>query len=109
MRHNFVDDAQARLVTAAAVSGSDAVITIALSDSQFWVLDWISYSYATAPTAGKLTVTIGGVLVYDVDITAAGSGHINFDWPLYQEAFGKAMVVTLANGTAAKKLNIRYR
>lgn len=109
MRHNLVDDAQPRLATTTAASGADAVITIAADANQFWVLDWIGYSYATTPTNGKLTIAIGGVTVYAVDITAAGPSHIDFHHPLYQEVLGRTMVITLTNGGGAKNLNVRYR
>lgn len=110
MRHNRIDqDASPSLATASANAGAATVITIAAVTDQFWVLDWIAWSYATTPTAGGITVTIGGVLVFDLSIPAAGDGFIAFDGPLYRELAGKAMVITLADGNAVGKLNIRYR
>ena len=96
-------------MTAAAAAGSAAVITIPAVAGQFWVIDWISASYAATPTAGLLTIHIGGVLVYQVDITASGPVHIDLGMPIYREIANQSVVITLAAGGQAKNLNVRYR
>lgn len=90
-----------------------AVITIAADAEQFWVLDWLMWSYSEVPTAGRLTVAIGGTTYIDLDITAAGPGPLRFEPPLYNPSFakGETMVITLAagGGTCTGKLSARYR
>ena len=90
-----------------------AVITIAASSEQYWALDWAMWSYSEEPTAGRLTVAIGGTTYLDIDITSAGPGPLRFDPPVYNPAFtkGEAMVITLAagGGTCVGKLSARYR
>lgn len=102
-------DATPYLATAATASGTNAVVTLAADHDQFWVIDWISWSYGGPPTGGKLEVSIGGVIVFQIDITAGGPGHVDFSRPLYIPALNRAVVVTLTNGTVANKLNVRYR
>ena len=80
----------------------------------FWVLDWVAWSYSGAPTGGKCTVSIGGVNVFEVDVTSGGPGLLHFDQhELYNAAQTKneALVVTLAAGGSGVtgKLQIRYR
>lgn len=117
MRLNFVDE-EARPVTAAdEASSADAVITIAADENQFWVLDWITWSYSGSPTNGNLKVEIGGTTVWEIDITEGGPGHIEFSQPgLYtndQEGpipkKNQAMVITLAGAGVVGKLSARYR
>lgn len=110
MRQNFVDlSAEPSFATASAAAGSNAVITVSADADQFWAIDWISWSFDAEPTDGNLKVEIGGVTVWQVDITAAGPGHIEFCKPLYKGVAGQAAVVTLSGTDADKKLNVRYR
>lgn len=109
MRNNFADnEAQPKLARATTASGTAAVVTIAAKADEFWVIDWITWSYDDDPVGGRLTVEIGGVLVWDIDITVGGPGHIEFTGALYGSK-NQAVVVTLANGGAAQKVNLRYR
>lgn len=110
MKVDFAEpDATPYVATAATASGTNAVITVAASADDFWVIDWISWSYDGTPIGGGLTVTIGGVTVYQLDITAAGPGHIEFVRGLHIPILNRAVVVALLNGTTANKVNIRYR
>lgn len=109
MRNNFADPAaEPQFSTAAQASGTEAVITIPANADQFWCLDWISWSYGGTPTNGNLQVSIGGVVVWQIDITVGGPGHIYFKPGLYGRK-NQAVVVTLANGGVANKVNVRYR
>jgi hypothetical protein len=109
MRSNFADnDAQPIFATDAEASGTDAVVTIPASADEFWAIDWITWSYDDVPTGGNLQVSIGGVVVWQVDITAGGPGHIEFEKALYGLK-NQAVVVTLADGSVANKVNVRYR
>lgn len=115
MRRNFDDNFDAFPTLASkldAAGNAAAAITVAAETENYWVLDFISWSYSAAPTGGKLTVTINAVSVYEVDITAAGPGVIDFaHHPLYTGVKNQALVVTLAagGGTVVGKVNIRYR
>lgn len=110
MRNNYADkDATPSFDNDAQPSGTPAVVTVAADAEQFWVLDWISWSYDSTPTSGNLKVEIGGTTVWQVDITSGGPGHIEFDKPLYVPTKNQSLVVTLADGTVANKVNIRYR
>jgi hypothetical protein len=109
MKNNYADnDAQPKFARATAAAGLDAVVTIAANAVEFWVIDWITWSYSNVPTAGKLTVTIGGTVVWEVDVTVGGPGHVEFTGALYG-AKNQAVVVTLANGAVTQKVNVRYR
>jgi hypothetical protein len=109
MKNNYADnDAQPRFATDAEASGTAAVVTIPANTEEFWAIDWISWSYGGDPTGGNLQVSIGGTVVWQVDITIGGPGHIEFDKALYGLK-NQAVVVTLANGGVANKVNVRYR
>ena len=110
MRNNYGDlDAQPTLKTAAEASGTDAVITIAAEETQFWAIDWISWSYGDYPTDGNLEVKIDGVVVWQVDITSGGPGHLEFMKPLYVQNLNTSVVITLSDGGTSNKVNVRYR
>jgi hypothetical protein len=117
MRNNYADpEALATHLTGTA-SSADVTLTIAAKADEFWVIDWISWSYSADPTAGALSVTIGGTTVYQIDITTGGPAHIDFtEGPLYTKLRtssgprkNEAVVITLDNGAVVGKLNVRYR
>lgn len=99
-----------KFATASVASGNAAVITIPASESDFHVIDWVTWAYGNGLNAanGLLTIAIGGVTVWQINITTAGPGHIEFCKPIYGEK-SQAVVITLADGTAAGRLNVRYR
>jgi hypothetical protein len=85
----------------APAAATAAVITKAAAGAGIHhVISGIAFSYSAAPTGGNLTITDGGVTVFNIDITAAGWGQINFDEPIMGDA-NAAMVVTLASGAGA--------
>jgi len=92
-----------------ATNAAASVITIPASGDDFHVIDWIAGSYAGGPTNGLLTVTIGGTLVFQVAITAGGPFYFDFKHPLYTQVKNQAVVITLADGGVASRLNVRYR
>ncbi len=63
-------------------------------------LTQVAWSYSAAPTGGRLTVEDGAAVVFDLDITAAGPGHIAFPNPLRGEV-GQALTVKLAAAGAS--------
>lgn len=74
------------------------------------VLGSISYSYSATPTGGNLKVEDGsGVVVFNVDVPAAGVGQITFRPPL-RGTNATAMIVTLASGAGSVvgKVNCRH-
>lgn len=110
MRNDYAElDANVYLVTTATASGTNAEVTIAANPSEFWAIDWITWSYGGDPTGGKLEVLINGVVVYQIDITVGGPGHIEFIKPLYTGVVNQVVVVRLTDGSVANKLNVRYR
>lgn len=96
-----------------AAAGAAATITKAAATDRFHVLDWVAWSYDSAPTGGGLTITIGGVTYLDIDITAAGPGMMRFDPPIYNpaETRNEAVVITLdgGGGSVQGKVNVRGR
>lgn len=109
MKNNYADlEVQPKFARNAQSAGTDAVVTIAADANEFWAIDWISWSYSADPVGGRLTVTIGGTVVWEVDITVGGPGHIEFLKPLYGSK-NAAVVITLKDGSATNKVNVRYR
>lgn len=98
-----------QFATKSEALGTPAVITLAADPDEFWVLDWVSWSYGADPANGNLRIEIDGVVVWTEDITTGGPGHIEFSRPIYNPAKNQSMVVTLADGGVANKVNIRYR
>ena len=100
-----------------AASGSDSVITLAAPSGDYpgrHVLDWVTWSYAAAPTSGSLSISgiddgAGGTLTLNTDITAGGPGQLVFGDRGLKGAANTAVVVTLVNGAQTKKLWVQYR
>lgn len=93
--------------------GEDAVVTVNAKPEQFWAIGRIDWSYSNATAGGKLTVAYAGSTVWEIDIVAAGPGHVEFKFPDFlHNDFTKnqQLVVTLhhGGGNATKKLNVRY-
>lgn len=74
------------------------------------VIGAVYWSYNAAPTGGKLTIEDGsGTIVFEVDITSAGPGQLNFE-PQQKGTANTALIITLAAAGAAVtgKLNITH-
>lgn len=84
-----------------------AVVTLAAVTDLEHVVHNIQWSYSDAPTGGKLTITVAAVIVWEVDITAAGPG--GFGMPIAGDD-NEAVVITLAagGGSVVGKLNVQY-
>lgn len=107
MKNNYADcDAQPTFES--ATGGGEVSITIADDPLQFWCIDWISWSYDDTPAGGKLTVEAGGAVLWEVDITVGGPGHLEFYRGLYGLP-GEEVVITLADAGVSGSLNVRYR
>lgn len=99
--------------TATAGANTNAVLTIAAEADEIHVLDmlWFSYTDGTAGASpvGRITISIGGTVVFDHDITSSGPGPLR----LHGMNGGKAneeVVVTLYAGGAdvVGKLSVQY-
>ncbi len=92
----------ARAAGAAATAGPSAAAEHA------FVL-WSIYGlYFVSPTSGSLIVAFGGVTKWKVDITDANPFEILFPRGLYTGTKNEALLVTLADGSQEKDLNITY-
>lgn len=91
----------------APAANTAASLTFAAETGKRHHLVYIAWSYSAAPTGGNLKVEdASGNTVFNVDITAAGPGSLQFENPLRTEV-GNAMIVTLTAGGAgiSGKLN----
>lgn len=61
----------------------------------------LAVSYSAAPTGGRVTVSDGGTVVFEVDVTAAGPVSVPLPGGGLQGTANTAMTVTLAAGGAA--------
>lgn len=91
-----------------AASGAASVITLAAPVAGYNVIDWVSWSYAAAPSSGELTIT-DGITTIKSHILAGGPGYIHFGERGACFAINTAVTVTLADGSATKTLNVQYR
>lgn len=100
MRQNYADlEAQPEIIKKHdAAADAAATATKAANADQFWVVDWITWSYEGGTPTGNLIVTLGSTTVLDVDIVAAGPGQLIFDKPLYVGTKNEALTITLAAG-----------
>lgn len=90
-----------------------AVNTIAAAADETWRIRQIHYSYNAAATAGKLTVTIGGSTVYELDdeFAVVEPKVKDFgEFPLQGILVNEEVVVTLAAVTGVTgKVNTIYQ
>lgn len=94
-----------------AASGSNSVITVNAVTNEYNVLDWVAWSYATAPTSGELTIvdSTNNTTLLAADITASGPGQFVFGDRGLVAPLSAEVTITLLDGTAAKKLTIQKR
>lgn len=89
------------------VANTAAVATLTAVAGKQHAIHGIQWSYSTSPTGGKLTITEGGVTVWEVDVVSGGPGGFNFT---VAAATNTEVVVTLAAGSGAclGKVNVQY-
>lgn len=92
----------------AVASGAAATAGPSANAEEFFVLWSISGVYFSAPTAGAVVVAFGGVTKWKVDISDANPFDIVFPRGLYTGTKNEALLVTLADGSQEKDLNITY-
>jgi hypothetical protein len=91
----------------AHASGGAAVITYDAVAAKRHVITGVAWSYGGAPTGGNLKIEdVSGTTVFSIDITAAGPGMIIFPKPKMSALVNTAMIVTLADGGVANKVNV---
>jgi hypothetical protein len=92
-------------------SGSNSVITLNAVANEYNVLDWVTWSYATAPTSGGLTIvdSTNNTTLLAADITASGPGQLVFGDRGMVAPISTEVTITLLDGTAAKKLTVQKR
>jgi molybdopterin-binding protein len=78
----------------ASATNAAAVVTVP-SESRRPYISKMVFSYSATPTNGRVTVTIGGEVVFSHAITAAGVGPLNVN---IGGEVGASMTVTLAAG-----------
>lgn len=79
-----------------------AVYTIAAVVGHKNSIRRIFYSYTAAPTGGRLLVeSPSGTTIFDMDITAAGPGNVDFGKNPLMGGTNNALIVTLASGAGA--------
>lgn len=113
------DFGEAANTDAVATMAADATVAPTGNNSQlqFWVSDWIVWSYNATPTTGRLTVTAGSTVLLDIDITNGGPGELRFakDGPLYHVQSngtivrGEALTVKLYAGGSAVTGKVMFR
>jgi hypothetical protein len=86
--------------SSAPAANTNAVVTYAAAPNVAHSIDSITWSYDAAPTGGRLTITDGGVTVFDIEITAGGPGFFSFPGGI-RGSENSALVITLAAGGAA--------
>lgn len=89
-------------------AGAAAVKTYAAVATKSHAISGVAWSYSAAPTGGNLKIEDGaGTVLLDMDITAAGPGHVPFT-PPKRGTVNTDLVITLAapGGAVVGKLNI---
>ena len=91
----------------APAADTAAVITLAAAANTQHFINGVQWSYSTSPTAGRLTITVNAVTVFDVSVTGSGPGGFNFAIP---GGTNQAIVITLAagSGSCVGKINCQY-
>lgn len=92
----------------APTSNTAAVVTKAAVTGQKTYCAGVYWSYTAAPTNGNLKIEdVSGTTVFNLDITAAGPGFVQFEPPIFGTA-NSAFIVTLAAGGSgiSGKVNI---
>ena len=88
-----------------ATSASAAAITLVGFPGQRQKIEQITWSYAAAPSGGRLSSTGLDGDELDIDITAGGPGGLALPRSSYGRP-GQSVTVTLASGGTTAKLNV---
>lgn len=103
--------AKASFSKVASSGGGVTTITKTGTTGTVHVLDWMVASFNETPTAAAaLTVTIGGTVVFNVDISTAGPHSFTFPGGMYG-VLGNALIVSMAvgGGSEVGKISARFR
>lgn len=77
-------------------SNTEAVATISNGKNYTIKGRMVHYSYSAAPTGGKLTIKSGTTVISEVDVTAAGPGHLPLNG--FDSTVNETLSATLAAG-----------
>lgn len=84
---------------ATSTGGAAATVTLAAPGSgKRWAITGIFWSYDSAPTGGKITLTIAGSVIIEFNVTAAGPGFIPFERPMDCTDNGAVSLVAAGGG-----------
>ena len=75
-------------------ASANAAAAITVAGANF--VDWVAWSYSGTPTAGGITISVDGSVIFNHDITVGGPGQWRFEPAI--GALGTAVVITLAKG-----------
>jgi len=94
-----------------AASGGASVIVLAADSAGYNVIDWVCWSYKTTPTDGAITITDSttNTVMWSIDVTSSGAGEFVFGDRGLRGVLGSEITITMADGTATKKLNVQSR
>ncbi len=103
---DFAVPASTDLVNNATTSNSTCAVTLAAVTvpNRPHIIAQVFWSYSGAATGGRLTITTGSSVVFDVDITAAGPGSQTFTPPLCCFAGSETVIRLYPGGSVTGKL-----
>lgn len=122
MRTNFADrDAQPGFLYGTEATNTDVVLEVEPSEDQYWVIDWIGWSYSGDPPTGEILieyVEVDDVTVdkfFSWDVRNGGPGILQFRDELYNASAQadapknqKVRITLKAAAGAVGKLTVRY-
>jgi hypothetical protein len=93
-------------------AGSTATVTIAANADEFWAIARIDWSWS-ATQGGDITVTYGGVTVWEHHAATHGYGYADFKFPTFlHNNFTKneelKVVMSSAGGSVVPRLTVHY-
>lgn len=90
-------------------SGTAAAVSLNTSSGGTPALYTVTFGYAVNPTNGNITIAQGGTTLLDMDILDTAVYHWTFPEGLYDPTSTSKIVVTLADGSQDKELNVTGR
>ncbi len=99
-------------VHVAGSAGSPATVTIAANADEFWAIARIDWSWS-ATQVGNITVTDGGVTVWEHHAATHGYGYADFKFPTFlHNDFTKneelQVQMSAAGGSVVPRLTVHY-
>lgn len=85
--------------TNTSAANAAATVTFPAAAGLSNVISGIAFSYNGNPTGGRVTISDGANIVFDIDVTSSGAGFFPFAAPV-KGSVNTALTVTLAAGGA---------